>query len=131
MFQISEVNSCLATFAWNTNSPHMFETQLHLGGSWRSSGRSSGGHRGVLRKPQRAPKTGPRVSLGGSGRHRKRRRLEGPGGPLGWFWRSGAILRSVLGYEKVNISLVFNVVSRSHVFLMIFSRYLDVKVFLG
>ena len=31
VFQTSQVNLRLVTFAWNTNSPRMFETQIHLG----------------------------------------------------------------------------------------------------
>ena len=90
----------------------MFETQIHLGGSRRSAGRSSGGPR----RSQGAPKGGPRGPREGPGGTENVEGFlgaswEGPGGPLGWCWRSGAVLRLVLGYENVDISLVFNVVS--------------------
>ena len=39
-----------------------------------------------------------------------------PGGRLGWFWRSGAILGSVLGGQNVVISLVLGGILRCHVF---------------
>ena len=42
------------------------------------------------------------------------------GGLLGWFWRSGVILGSVLGCQNVVISLVLNVFLRCHVFSYIF-----------
>ena len=46
--------------------------------------------------------------------------LERPGGPLGWFWRSGVILRSVLGGQNVVTSLVLDRFLRCHflIFLM-------------
>ena len=41
---------------------------------------------------------------------------DGPGRPLGWFRRYGAILGSVLAGQNVSISLVLNVFLRCHVF---------------
>ena len=48
-------------------------------------------------------------SWGEPGEEEKRRRFsgaswDGPGSPLGWFWRYGAILGSVLGGQTVVIS---------------------------
>ena len=50
-----------------------------------------------------------------------------PGGPLGWFWRSGAILGSVLGGQNVAISLVLGGILRCHAFF--FHRTLEVILF--
>ena len=46
--------------------------------------------------------------------------LERPGGPVGWFWRSGVILGSVLGGQNVVILLVLDVFLRCYVFKCFF-----------
>ena len=63
-----------------------------LGGPWGSLGSSRGG--------PGSTEIGD-GSLGVS--------WEGPGRSLGWFWRSGAILASVLGGPNINTSLVLGV----------------------
>ena len=49
-------------------------------------------------------------------------------GALGRFWRSGAILGSVLGGQNVGISLVLGGILRCHVFFVIFHRNLEVML---
>ena len=45
---------------------------------------------------------------------------DGPGSPLGWFWRYGAILGSVLGGQNVAIPMVLDGFLRCHIFSLIF-----------
>ena len=51
------------------------------------------------------------------------------GGLLGWFWRSGVLLGSVLGGQNVVISLVLGGILRCHVFCWNFHRNLEVIMF--
>ena len=54
---------------------------------------------------------------------------DGPGRPLGCFWRYGAILGSVLRGQNVAISLVSDGFLTCHVFLIFFRRYLKAMLF--
>ena len=47
------------------------------------------------------------------------------GGLLGWFWRSGVLLGSVLGGQNDDISLVLNGLLECEVFFMFFDRYVE------
>ena len=51
------------------------------------------------------------------------------GGLLGWFWRSGVLLGSVLGSQNVDISLVLHCFLECEVFFMFFHRYVEVMSF--
>ena len=51
------------------------------------------------------------------------------GGLLGWFWRSGVLLGSVLGGQNVVISLVLEGFLESLVFLMFFHSTLEAMLF--
>ena len=80
--------------------------------SWLSSGmgtcqNKNWGSLGVLGGVPAGTKNGG-GSLGAS--------WDGPGRPLGCFWRCGAILGSVLRDQNVVISLVLNGFLRCHVF---------------
>ena len=94
---------------WEMCSGHAFGVHYGFGGSetcWGDAFGVLGGPWGSLGSPLGSFGCllgGPWASLEALGASWDR-----PGGPLGWFWRSGAILESVLGGQNVDISLVLD-----------------------
>ena len=108
MIKIKEVGSLIlcSTSSGDTVNKNRVDLGTVLGSSGGASG-SSGGSKGT----ENASKF-----LGAS----LERAWSVLGGLLGWFWRSGVILGSVLGGQNVAISLVLGGFLRCHVFSFFF-----------